>query len=283
MLKNEKRNKKIAVLMTCHNRKNSTIKCLNSLYKANLGEEYSLKVYLVDDGSSDGTSSAVKKNFPEVFIIKGNGKLYWNRGMHLAWSVAVENEKSDFYLWLNDDVIIRKNGLEILLNDVKKNPNSIICGAMKSSSTNLLTYGGRNDDGTIVPPSKLNPICKYINGNMVLIHKKIFTKVGILDPVFPHAIGDWEYGLRTIKNGFSCSVSSDFTGFCEPNNTLVTWCNPEASLKERFKSLYSPLGGSHPYYFFIYENKHIGFTTALKHFISIHLRLLFPKLWTIKN
>lgn len=41
-------------------------------------------VFLVDDESTDGTSEAIKSEFPEVSIIKGDGSLFWNRGMYTA-------------------------------------------------------------------------------------------------------------------------------------------------------------------------------------------------------
>ena len=50
---------------------------------------------------------------------------------------------------------------------------------------------------------------------MVLIPNQIVNKIGILDPFYPHAIGDYEYGLRAIKAGYQCYISSDFTGLCE--------------------------------------------------------------------
>ena len=47
----------------------------------------------------------------------------------------------------------------------------------------------------------------------------------------------------------------------------------------RIKNLYSPLGYAEPIPFFLFEKRHIGFVTAVKHFITIHIRVLFPQLW----
>ncbi len=94
----------IAVLLTCHNRRDKTIQCVTALYEqAGLEESYSIDVFLVDDASNDGTGEAVKNEFPQVYIIQGNGNLYWNRGMHLAWETAADAQDFDCYLWLNDD------------------------------------------------------------------------------------------------------------------------------------------------------------------------------------
>ena len=272
----------IAVLLTCHNRKDKTITCLDSLFKAYLPFNYNLDVFLVDDGSTDGTGQAIKEKFSQVNIIQGNGNLYWNRGMHLAWKIASNKRDYDFYLWLNDDVLIHSNALTTIITDSIEKPESIICGAMQSAlQKNNITYGGKNKEGKLIKPTGKPTPCMFINGNMVLIPKEIVRSIGILDPFYPHAIGDYEYGLRAIKAGYQCYVSSDFTGFCENNPTLPKWCLSNVKLLERLKSLYSPLANSHPYYFFIYEYKYQGLLVALKHYITIHLRLLYPKLWKI--
>ena len=86
-----------AILLTCYNRKDQTLECLKSLKKNTLF----FKIFLVDDGSTDGTAKAVSACYPDVNIITGNGQLYWNRGMHLAWETASKND-FDFYIWIND-------------------------------------------------------------------------------------------------------------------------------------------------------------------------------------
>jgi GT2 family glycosyltransferase len=271
---------KIAVLLTCHNRKEKTIICLESLFKSDLPFNYSLKVFLVDDGSSDGTSNAILEKFPTVKIIQGNGNLFWNRGMHLAWKTASNKNDYDFYLWLNDDVKILSNGIKTLLDNHKLEPNSLLCGVMSSEFDKTITYGGSELQKGLLEPNISKPLlCQSINGNLVLIPKNIFKKVGNLDNIFSHAIGDFDYGLRVIKCGFDCRISTKVVGYCEQNKSIVEWCNPKVKFLDRLKSLYSPLGNSHPFYFFIYEKRHLGILTAFKHLITIHIRLIYPQLW----
>ena len=120
---------KIAVLLTCYNRKEKTLNSLQSLNNAKKIKNTQLDIYLVDDGSIDGTSNSVSKLFNNVKIIKGNGDLFWNRGMHLAWTSAVNNCDYDFYFWLNDDTLINNDTIEILLNTSQdKRHKSIIVG-----------------------------------------------------------------------------------------------------------------------------------------------------------
>lgn len=67
---------KIAAILTCYNRKEKTFQCLASLFEI----IPTCKVYLVDDNSTDGTSTLIHQKFPQVYLIQGNGNLFWSRG-----------------------------------------------------------------------------------------------------------------------------------------------------------------------------------------------------------
>lgn len=268
----------LAALITCYNRREKTISCLQSLYNCNLPENYTLSVFLVDDGSSDGTSEAVNKSFPQVTVIQGNGNLFWNRGMHLAWETASKKKIFDYYLWVNDDVVLFENAI-INLFKTAPDKNSIVVGTTCSRDKHETTYGGFDLKGNLISPNGSPQTCNEFNGNLVLIPNNVFNQVGNLDPVFHHAIGDFDYSLRAKKKGIKSYITSEYSGICETHKSLPEWCLPEISVKKRFKVLYSPLGNSHPYYFFRFERRHFGIVTAIKHYLSIHLRASFPKLW----
>lgn len=270
---------KIAVLITCFNRRDKTITCLTSLFSAKLPDNYELEVFLVDDGSTDGTKKAVMKNFPLVNIFQGNGNLYWNRGMHMAWEMAIERDVFDFFIWLNDDVELFEDAFLTILESSLKHKDSIISGVMRTKKNDIPTYGGRDKVGNKILPNGKDKECYMFNGNFVLIPKYVFDIVGNLDYQFPHAIGDYDYAMRAKKSGIKFFITPYFSGNCDANKQLPDWCLPQINLTKRFASLYSPLGYSHPYYFFVYENRHFGILVAIKHFLSIHLRVLFPSLW----
>ncbi len=270
---------KIAVLLTCFNRVDKTLACLENLL-ASIPERVSLEVFLVDDGSTDGTGDSVCKQFPNVQVIKGTGSLYWNRGMHLAWETAVKQDVFDYYLLLNDDTFLFPNAIEELLACATlTNNKAIVCAAFCGEQNQAFTYGGRDKYGCPVFPNGAIQHCYSINGNCLLVSKVVFDVVGYLDPIFPHAIGDFDYGQRALAKGFDLVTTMRFLGTCESNAMLPKWCYANVSFKERIKALYSPLGNSHPKYYFIYVKRHFGWFLAIKHFCSIHLRLLIPSLW----
>lgn len=269
--------KTVAVLLTVFNRRDKTLECLKRLYAQLPINGYRFDTYLTNDGSTDGTPEAIREHYPQVRIIDGDGTLFWNRGMHAAWEVAAEGAY-DYYLWLNDDTFIYDYALSVLLNDAEgAGAEAIICGATCSSSSGEVTYGGRTDSGLISPTGVIHR-CNYFNGNVVLIPKSVFNKVGNLDRTFRHAFGDFDYGLRAAKLGIAIYQSCNFVGSCEAHTTLPRWCNPKVRFLDRLKVFSSPTGGN-PQEQFHFDKRHFGLCTAMFHYFTIHLRLVIPKLW----
>lgn len=283
MNSNSNQKTRVAILMTCFNRAEKTIRCLSQVYASNKPADCTFSIYLVDDGSTDGTSEKVSQLFPHVKIINGTGNLYWSGGMRLAWLNASENDY-DHYIWLNDDTFIFKESLSTLLMCANKSNNdSIICSTVVSEKTNKITYGGKlKSEKNYRTPNGTLQACEIICGNCVLVPRKIFKSIGAIDKIFIHAIGDCDYGLRAIKNGFYCYIASEIIGTCESNPSQPAWCRKDVSIKNRILSLYSPLGYAQPLPYFIYVSRHFGLASAIKQLVSAHVRLLIPSLWDKK-
>lgn len=202
---------------------------------------------MVDDGSTDGTGDAVEKEFPEVNVIKGTGNLFWNQGMRMSWKTAAETKEFDFYLWVNDDTILDRDGLVKILNTYgeakifEQNEVLITAACRAVLGKNNFSYGGRNEAGPVIPIGELQT-CKYMNGNAVLIPQIIFKALGNLSNDYTHGMGDFDYGLRAAKNNFKCYTTKTYVATCPPNEGIPGWCNPENTLKKRWILLHSPLG-----------------------------------------
>lgn len=268
-------NKRIAVLITCHNRKSKTIKCLEALFDADFCG-MNLSVYLVDDGSTDGTRELVEKIFPSVNIIAGSGSLFWSRGMFSAWSAAVVNNY-DYYLWLNDDVRLHRESIRVLMSDIDAigDGNGVVSGKIEDESClGSVIYGGSSKSGAIVKDNVVPVDVINMNGNAVLVSKNICDKVGIIDPFYWHDLGDVDYGYRVRLHGFRVVVSSQIVGSCSVNK-ICRVRKPGVGVIDRFRNLYSPLG-SPPRIAFYFRRRHFGFFSALVHAFYTHFINLIP-------
>lgn len=268
--------KKIAVLLTVHNRKQKTLACLKGLYDQKIPDQYSIDTYMTDDGCTDGTPEAVIAEFPQVNIIKGDGNLFWNRGMYLAWEKAYSIYDYDFYFWLNDDTILLSNALKEMIEEAEGHSDSVIIGSCHSSTDpDKLTYGGHGLGNVIVPNGELQ-LCQTFNGNIVLITKHIFKLIGNLDWTYHHAIGDLDYGLMVTKSGNCNYVSKYYRGICDRNTCLPKWTRSDIPFKERWKNFHSPLAYGEPKAMFHFNRKNFGLVKAVRVFTTNYIRVLCP-------
>ncbi|MDG1760872.1 MAG: glycosyltransferase [Flavobacteriaceae bacterium] len=269
----------LAVLLTCHNRKKKTLACLDSLHDLLIPKSFErFDIYLVDDSSSDGTAHAVAEQFPDITLVQGNGELFWNQGMRLAWNTAISVKGYDFYMWLNDDVFLQKEALLELYESYQEimkscNKESLVTGAFKKNNhTEDFSYGGRSDWGNIVPNGEVQQ-CKYINGNTVLISKNVFNRLGNLSSDYTHGMGDFDYGLRALQAGFKNVTTKRYIGVCTLNENSK-WHDASLPLKKRLDLFYSPLGLNYKEYIVFrkkfWKKKWVLFS------IKAYLRVLFP-------
>lgn len=244
----------LAVIMTCHNRRMTTVRCLRRLHtQAGLGT-LRVDVILVDDGSTDGTAAAVAAEFPTVRVVPGDGSLYWAGGMRLGMAAAMD-VGYDFYLWLNDDTDLDDDALSRLLETyhallARTGSEPIVVGSLRDPASGELTYGGSVRTSrwhplrfSRVAPAMDAPIrCDVINGNVVLISRSVVYKVGNLHPAMRHAAGDYEYALRAARHGIYSWVAPGYFGTCARNTAAGTWLEPNLSLLDRYRRLLGPKG-----------------------------------------
>lgn len=276
---------RVAVLMTCFNRREVTLRCLRALF-AQRSSDFSLEVFLVDDASTDGTGVAVAREFSAVRILKGTGDLYWTGGMRRAFGAALA-ESFDYYLWLNDDTELFVNALATLLAQSehlrKAGCQAILVGNVQDPVDGHHTYGGLLRRSNLHPVSfqlasmgvRLQP-CDAMEGNCTLIPKAVADVVGNLDPQFQHNFGDVDYGLRARRSGVPILAMPGFVGACAANPKKGAWQDPDLDFSVRWKLLMSPKG-CHWNDWFYFTRRHGGFfwpVFAISPYIKVFLTSL---------
>lgn len=236
--------KKIALIITTYNRSSNTSIFLDGLKEQEgFDKDFSIKLYVHDDGSSDDTVSVIKQKFPTATILHGDGNYFWNRGMANAFT-AVKTADFDYILLANDDLIIYPLAIINLL-DIIRREGDVVVGSICDSS-GLISYGGLKSDKTIhrlafrLVTNEKN--CDTFNANLVLINREIIEKVGFLDRYYQHSLGDIDLGLRISRAGFKIVSTLNFVGSSNRNSKMGTWEDESAPLIIRIKNVFSKKG-----------------------------------------
>ena len=269
----------LAVLLACFNRRETTLRCLESL-SSQLGlDDVDVSIYLVDDGSTDGTASAVQLRFPAVKVLDGNGSLYWTGGMLRADAEAWPAHP-DFLLWLNDDVELRPNALRLLLDASDSiNRNAIVVGAVSDLAGERSTYGGYRRCNNrrpmslqrVEPSGRVEPL-DTMNGNVVLIPAAARESIGLLDSRFSHNMADMDYGYRASKAGWSVTLATEYIGRCSLNVAKMKWRDPSLPLRTRWAAITS-FRGLPPKEWLAFTRRYCGWRWP-RYFVSPYLRCL---------
>lgn len=279
---------RIAALMTCYNRVETTLSCLKHLFAARLPKDVVFDVWLNDDGCTDGTGEKCRAFFSEKkrigwqgdgHILKGSGHDYWCGGMRRAWVAAIDSGMDyDGYLWLNDDTFLNEDAFaELLISE-----EALVVGAISASDGVSDTYGGYDAKGDVVKHNGTVQEVERVNGNVVWVPRKVFEKIGNFDSHWTHALGDGDYSLRVREAGMQILLTANFVGQCERNMKLADWVNPKASFLRRVKNLYSPLGYAEPPLWFRYCRRHYGLFVAIRGWVLQHVRVCIPEIWVGK-
>jgi GT2 family glycosyltransferase len=244
---------RIAVIITCFNRRQKTVACVDSVLAQSAWREAGIEFFITDDGSKDGTSEALLQRCPKLRLLKGNGCLFWNGGMRLAWAAALK-EDYDFFLWLNDDTFLYPDALREMLETHARSMRTsgkagIVVGSTHDENGHT-SYGGELQMSRLRPLTlvQLDPTteiqeCDTFNGNCVLVSRAAAEVLGNLDPGFAHAMGDTDYGLRAKKAGIPMWVMPSYAGRCVNDGHLSgSFSDRSLPLAVRLDKILSPKG-----------------------------------------
>jgi GT2 family glycosyltransferase len=160
----------------------------------------------------------------------------------------------DHYLWLNDDTMLAADALARLLETGSRlrrriGAAAIVVGSTTDASTGRVTYGGERRPSRWRPlhVERLLPLdvaqrCDSMTGNIVLIAADVARRVGNVDPVFEHSMGDTDYALRARRHGVQVWADAGTHGTCSDNPALGTWCDTSQPLRDRWRDMMTRKG-----------------------------------------
>ena len=269
---------KIAVLLTCFNRKEKTLSCLAGLYESQRvynernSSPIELEVFLTDDGCTDGTAQAVQASFAgkSIHILQGTGNMFWAGGMRFAWKEALKHHKEwDYYLLLNDDTTINAYCFNELMHTEAYSLDhykqlAVVSGITCSADDpTKITYGGD------IIPNKFNgrlirlgrssepQMVDLTNANILLVPKEVVDKIGIFYEGYKHGRADNDYSMLARRKGIPLLITPGACGTCENDHGSKADFRDKVinmSQKERTAYFNHPICCNHDYLTFIRRN-----------------------------
>ncbi|MBI4867593.1 MAG: glycosyltransferase [Candidatus Wallbacteria bacterium] len=249
--------RRIVAVVACFNRREKTLACLESLQASSAAVAAlgvgAIDVIVVDDGSTDGTATAVAERFPDARVIVGDGSLWWGGAM--ARGLAAVPEAADFRLWLNDDVKLDADALARLVQThdrwlAENGSGAIVVGATRDPVTGTPSYGGALQGR--VHPFRFAPVapteqpvrCDAMNGNIVLVPRDEARRLGGIDTVFVGVQGmaDTDYALRARAEGIAVVLGPGTAGTCARDTPPPPWRDGHRLLADRIRDLWGPRG-----------------------------------------
>ncbi len=286
---------KIAIIIPVHNRRDVTLGCLKQLREINR-TGFETEIVLIDDGSTDGTSEAVARDYPETTIIKGDGNLWWSGGINKGFEYALKHH-FDFVYTINDDIIFFPNTLQFLYDTLKKTEDAA-CSSAFLNDKGLIACAGFGVKGLfskyICTMSGDNPKdyrgkileSETLSSKSCLIPRQLIQDTGFYDyKNLPQCYCDWDYFLRAKKKEYSLLVNMDSHIVSEGSDKNFHLFILHNSVKDILKSYGNIKYGHHipQLYGFYARGKplikgHLGFVfRTLPYFFWTILRIILPK------
>ena len=194
------------------NGKDDTIECLRSLSKISYRNKI---ITVVDNASTDGSINAIKEEFPSLNMIENDSNLRYAGGNNIAIKNGLKGEAS-LFLILNNDTIINKNFLDLLVKTAESDQNIGIVvpkiyypeemgkiwyagGFVNFVTGNIYHRGLRKSDTEGFDEVRE---VDYATGCCMLIKREVFEKVGLLDEKYYIYGEDVDFSFRVRKAGY---------------------------------------------------------------------------------
>jgi len=222
----------IAAIVPVHNQLESTKKFLLSFYTSLdwSSAKGHCSLFIIDDGSTDGTYEWISEFHQEIIILRGDGGLWWSGSVNLALKHIINKPFSHFLLFNNDNILHLDyfTNLMTVIHSVGKH-KIISSKVFNIYPEEHVIYGGITFNGNkskyIANKNPNIPAIVNTAGGMgVLIPLEVIQRVGFFNAKnFPQKSGDTDFYLRAEKVGMKvhyqpCLVvynDNSITGFSD--------------------------------------------------------------------
>jgi GT2 family glycosyltransferase len=208
-------NQQVAIVILNWNGGDDILDCLKSVFESN---HKAIEVVIVDNGSADGSSEAIRLRFPQAHFIDNPCNLGFAKGSNQGIEWALDRQIA-YVLLLNGDARVHPDTIHELLAVTEGESDAVVAcpriylgGSNNGVNRLWFAYGTvklwaglfQNPAFNQVDSPKWSMLSdmEYASGCCMLIPARILQRVGMLDEAFFAYCEDVDFSLRVRKAGF---------------------------------------------------------------------------------
>ncbi len=242
----------VTVMVPCWNEEKTVYGTVRSLLALNYPMD-KLNIFLIDDGSTDGTYAAIKRfeKYNNITIFKKE-----NGGKHTALNLGLQHAKTDFVACLDADSSADPQALARLMSYFERDPKimAIAPSIIVRDPKSLTQHAQKAEYHMAVYVKKMLGFLGAIHvtpGPLTVFRKKVFEDLGPYRKA--HNTEDMEIAYRMQTNGYKIEQCHDayiYTGTPPSVRTLY---------KQRVRWIYGFINNTIDYRSIIFRKKYGNF------------------------
>ncbi len=189
-------------------------KCLQCLAES----DYPVHTLVIDNGSTDGTTSFIQNHFPDVHLTITANNLGYGKATNMGMLTALQQGATHLLL-LNQDAYVERSSISKLITAQMANPEYGILSPVQLNGSgndfdgNFYRYLLKSDIHLLLLSTLINKEVdakiihtKFICAAAWMLTKECVEKVGGFDPAFFFYGEDDNYSHRTLYHHFKIGI-----------------------------------------------------------------------------
>ena len=242
----------VTIIVPCFNEEKTVYKTIRSLFEMNYPKD-KLKIFLVDDGSTDGTSNIIYKfaKYKNVRVFnKENG------GKYTALNLGLKHVETDFLGCLDADSFADRESLVRLMSYFEKDPQimAVAPSIIASSEDKIIQKAQKAEYHMGVYTKKMLGFLGAINvtpGPLTIFRKKVFDDLGPYRHA--HNTEDMEIAYRMQINHYKIAHCNDAYVYTNTPETI------KKLYRQRLRWIYGFINNTLDYKSVLFKRKYGNF------------------------
>lgn len=242
----------ITTVVPCWNEERTVYKTIRSLLDLNYPKD-KLEIFLVDDGSTDGTWNALNRfsHYPNIKLFKKE-----NGGKYTALNLGLQNAKTEFFGCLDADSIVHPEALVRIMSYFEKDNTTmaVVPSVTVFNPKNIIQSAQSAEYHMGVYMKKMLSFLGGINvtpGPFTIFRRKVFNDLGPYRHA--HNTEDMEIAYRMQKNHYKIEHCNDAYVYTNAPRTV------KKLFRQRLRWIYGFINNTFDYRNILFKKKYGNF------------------------